>query len=124
MARCHSRGMCDAVLHCGTDADSGQVFFKVVQEGDEGSITVDNKQFEDGFEGLVKMSFQYPLAWLKEINGGEDLYNADEHSILHDKISELREDFIDSVFEVNAKLSADDFITSIKKNASWIYEPE
>ena len=56
---------------------------------------------------------------------GKSLYSKDEYKQMESVIDEIREDWVDSVFDCETKMECERWIHTIsKKENNWIFDPE
>ena len=72
---------------------------------------------------MCELSTCQILKWYQDYAHGLDRYSPEEHEKLHDAIEDVREEWLDKVFDVDAKLEALEWIKRVEEKGKWIFNP-
>ena len=107
------------MLLCAGDVRlKSRVFYDVLQDSLQETISANDKDFKETFTKLItnatKLAYQYET----EVNGGD---KTSDDKINEDLIDTLSESFLDEVFGANAKLPRKEYMETVATKQPWIF---
>ena len=118
-----------ALLHCakGNSADTAKIFYKILQSGgvaQQSWIAADDKDFDPCFDRMCYLASVGIMKYYAEIGGEELKYNFEELAQMKDAFEEVRDEWLDVVWETDSKLDCEVWLKRIQKKGSWLFDPE
>lgn len=117
------------LLHCVKENQAaGQVFYQLLQQGGaqtHGWISADDKDNSAAFERLVYFATKMIMDAYGKFGGGVNKYTKEEMQQVKLAASELKDDWIDEIFNVDCKLDALNWMQKASSPAcKWALEPK
>ena len=110
--------MCDG----NPDETAEELYTCIVDTGKE-EITCNDRDMEPTliqiFETATVMMFNMEAMFLKGKNTFSDKQIKDARDMYEDEI----EEFLDEVFDVESRLTREEFVESVAKNQPWVFDP-
>lgn len=114
----HSLILWGLILCAGDAKLKARVFYDVLQDSLQTTISANDKDFKGNFDKLIQLATLLPYQYESEINGGEKT-NGDK--INEDLLEKIGEEFLDAIFDANAKISRQEYLDLIAQKQSWIF---
>ena len=117
------------LLHCVREKQAaGQVFYQLLQQGGTTChtwISADDKDSTAAFDRLVYFCTKMIMDAYGKFGGGVNKYTKEELQQVRGAIDELKEQWIDGIFDVDSKLDARDWIEKAASTENkWALEPK
>jgi hypothetical protein len=106
------------LLYCsGSNEEKSMVFYDVLQDGLQEVISASDKDLKDCFGRLIEMASSVIHEWSQEF-GDEDVKDSGINPVFgtssskdwKNAISEIEEEFLDQVFDVQSRIKREEFI--------------
>jgi hypothetical protein len=106
------------VLYCsGSNEEKSRVFYDILQDGLQDSISANDKDIKSCFGRLIEMPTANLHRWCSDFGDPDMLFgtieefNKDKYKRQWKEVIEaIQEKFLDDVFDVNSKIPREDFI--------------
>jgi len=99
------------LLCAGDNKLKARVFYDILQDNLQPQISANDKEFPDCFDKIVELATRLVYEFEPEINSGESTVNPDK--VTDSAIENLRESFLDGVFDAASKLSRKEFMDTV-----------
>ena len=113
------------LIYCqGSNDDKSKVFYDVLQDGLQETISANDKDLKDCFGRLIEMGTSNIHRWSQMYgnmeNSNKGIDNMMDKNDKNQKdwklvISHIQEKFLDDVFDVNSKIERQEFINKVSK---------
>lgn len=122
------------LLYCqGTNDDKAKVFYDVLQDGLQDTISAKDKDIQDCFGRMIEIATAWIHKWSQEL-GEADVKDKDVVPSLNKTddnaekwsaaIETIQEKFLDDVFDVHSKMDRKDFIKQVATKQAWLFKPD
>ena len=96
-------------MNCAGDAHlKARVFYDVLQDNLQETISANDKDFPENFNKLIQLATTLVYEYDREFNNGPSKPNDGE--VPEDLLEEIREEFLDQVYDARAKLTRKDYM--------------
>lgn len=99
-----------------------RVFYDVLQDSLQETISAGDKDFSGTFDKLMELATNLVFKYEPEVNGG--LMTGVVEPLNEDMLSDIRESFLDEVFGSSSKLSRKDYMDAVATKQNWIFNPK
>ena len=111
------------LLLCAGDLKlKARVLYDILQDNMQETISATDKDFPESFGKLIELATKFPYEMQPQFDLQMD--KKDVSKINEDLYDELKENFLDIVFDVAPKLSKKDYQELIIKKAPWLFNPK
>lgn len=107
------------MLCAGDNNLKARVFYDVLQDSLQETISANDKDFGETFEKLITLATK--LAYQFEAEQRGVMQGTEASKITDELIETLKENFLDGVFGSNSKLPRKDYITTVATKQNWIF---
>ena len=114
----HTLLMWGLLLCPGDKAMKTRVLYDVLQDNLQTFISAIDKDFLRNFDKLIVLATIVPYKYVYSF--GIDIKYTHE-TVNQDLIEEIRDKFLDDIFDTKAKLYRNDYLKLVQLKASWIY---
>eukprot|EP00347_Sterkiella_histriomuscorum_P004742 403359281 len=109
------------LLLCNGDAAlKARVFYDVLQDNLQETISANDKDFPENFDKLMHLATSMVYEYEHEFYNGPVRFS---DNITDTLLEEIREDFLDQVYGARAKLTRKDYMEFISTKQNWIFNP-
>ncbi|CDW86845.1 UNKNOWN [Stylonychia lemnae] len=109
------------ILQCAGDNHlKARVFYDVLQDSLQETISANDKDFPENFDKLILLATAMIYEFDHEQNNGP---KKDIEAINEDLLENIREEFLDNVYEARAKLGRKEYMEILATKQSWIFDP-
>lgn len=98
-----------------------RVFYDILQDSLQPMISANDKDFQGSFFKLIELATKLVYKWEPEVNQGVE--KKSDEKITEDVMDEIKEEFLNDVFDNSSKLSRDEYMASIATKNHWIFNP-
>ena len=114
----HTLILLGLILCPGDNKLKARVFYDVLQDSLQETISANDKDFQGTFKKLIDLAAKLPYDYQHEVNGGERLENP---KVNEDLIDTMKEAFLDAIFDNSAKLTRNEYMDLVISKANWIF---
>ena len=104
------------LLSTGDDKKKAKIFYHILQDGSGGQdwIAYDDKDFKPGFHLLLDIAVKFPLQATDDHRQDDDF---------EEQYENVTEEFLDEVFDVDAKLERVEWEQRVVDKANYVFNP-
>jgi hypothetical protein len=117
----HSLILWGLTLCSGDPLLKARVFYDVLQDSLQETISASDKDFKESFDKLINNATKLAYQYEPEFSGGDKNKDANA-KVTEELLEKLSEDFIDEIFGANAKMPRKDYINAVAgPKLNWIF---
>lgn len=98
-----------------------RVFYDVLQDSLQETISAGDKDFPESFDKLIGLATKLAYRFEGEVEGNGGEAKISEDRINEDLLEKIRESFLDDIFGSSSKLTRKEYMEKVANKQNWIF---